>query len=81
VGRWKQIQHITYGPPLPRLMWEYVTTADEMFIDGYFLGVVLMCAAVTELLLADQLMARTQITRDEIDHFGLEQVTILSHRL
>jgi hypothetical protein len=81
VGRWKQIQPVTYGQQLPRLMWEYVTTADEMFIDGHFLGVILLSAAVTELLLADQLMARTQMTRDEIEHFGLEQMTILSHRL
>lgn len=81
VKRWKQIRPVTYGQPLPRLMWEYVATADEMFIDGHFLGVVLLSAAVTELLLADQLMARTQMTRDEIEHFGLEQMTILSHRL
>jgi len=81
IKRWKQIQPVTYGQPLPKLMWEYVTTADDMFIDGHFLGVVLLCAAVTELLLADRVMTRTQMTRDEIEHFGLEQMTILSHRL
>jgi hypothetical protein len=81
VKRWKQIQPVTYGQPLPKLMWEYVTTADEMFIDGHFLGVILLSTAVTELLLADQLMARTQMTRGEMEHFGLEQMTILSHRL
>jgi hypothetical protein len=81
VKRWKQIQPVTYGQPLPKLMWEYVTTADDMFIDGHFLGVVLLCAAVTELLLADQVMTRTQMTRDEMGHFGLEQMAILSHRL
>ena len=81
VKRWKQIRPATYGQPLPKLMWEYVTTADDMFIDGHFLGVVLLSAAIMELLLADQLMARTQMTRDEIEHFSLEQMTILSHRL
>jgi len=81
IKRWKQIQPVTYGQPLPRLMWEYMTTADDMFIDGHFLGVVLLCAAVTELLLADRVMTRTQMTRDEIEHFGLEQMAILSHRL
>jgi hypothetical protein len=62
-------------------MWEYVTAADDMFIGGHFLGVVLLCAAVTELLLADRLMARVQMTGDEIEHFGFEQMAILSHRL
>lgn len=81
VKRWKQIQPVTYGQPLPKLMWEYVTTADDMFIDGHFLGVVLLCAAVMELLLADRVMTRTQMTGDEIKHFGLEQMAILSHRL
>lgn len=81
IKRWKQIQPVTYGQPLPKLMWEYVITVDGMFIDGHFLGVVLLCAAVTELLLADQLMARTQMIGDEIEHFGLEQMAILSHRL
>jgi hypothetical protein len=82
VKRWKQLQPATYGQGLlPRLMWEYVTTADQMFVDGHFLGVVLLCAAVTELLLADQVMTRTQMTRGEMEHFGLEQMAILSHRL
>jgi hypothetical protein len=81
VKRWKQIQPVAYGQQLPRLMWEYVTTADDMFIDGHFFGVVLLSTAVTELLLADQLMARTQMTRDEAERFGLEQMTIMCHRL
>ena len=81
VKRWKQIRPATYGQPLPKLMWEYVTTADDMFIDGQFLSVVLLSAAIAELLLADQLMARTQMTGGEIEHFGLEQMAILSHRL
>lgn len=81
IKRWKQIQPLTYGQPLPKLMWEYVATADEMFIDGHFLGVILLSTAVMELLLADQLMARAQMTRSETEHFGLEQMTILSHRL
>ena len=79
--RWKQIKPVTYGQPLPRLLWEYVTTADEMFIEGHFWGVILLSAAITELLLADQLMARAQMTGGEIEHFRLEQMAILAHRL
>jgi hypothetical protein len=62
-------------------MWEYVTTADEMFIDGHFLGVVLLCAAVTELLLTDQLMANSGMMKDEVERFSLEQMAILAYRL
>ena len=81
VKRWKQIRPATYGQLLPKLMWEYVTTADEMFIDGHFLGVVLLCAAVMELLLTDQLMANSGMMKDEVEHFSLEQMAILAHRL
>ena len=81
VKRWKQIQPATYGQPLPKLMWEYVTTADDMFIDGHFLGVVLLCAAVTELLLTDQLMTNSGMMKDEVERFSLEQMAILAHRL
>ena len=81
VKRWKQIRPVTYGQPLPKLMWEYVTTADEMFIDGHFLGVVLLCAAVTELLLMDQLMVNSGMIKDEVERFSLEQMAILACRL
>jgi hypothetical protein len=81
IERWKQIQPVTYGQQLPRLMWEYMTAADEMFIDGHFLGVILLSAAITELVLSDQLMAVAPLTSAEIERFGLEQMTILSRRL
>jgi len=81
VRRWKQLQPVTYGQPLPELMWGYVTTADAMFIDGHFMGVVLLCAGIIELVLADQLMTRSQMTRDEVERFNLEQMVILAHRL
>jgi len=81
VKRWKQIQPVTYGQQMPQFMWEYVTKADEMFIDGHFLGVVLLSAGIVELLLADQMIVRSQMTRDEIERFSLEQLAILAHRL
>lgn len=81
VKRWKQIQAVTYGQQLPELIWEYVTTADEMFIDGHFIGVILLCASIMELSLTDRLMSRTQMARKETERFGLEQMTILAHRL
>lgn len=80
VKRWKQLQPVTYGQQLPELIWEYVTTADEMFIDGHFIGVILLCASIVELSLTDRLMSRTQMGRKETERFGLEQMTISAHR-
>ena len=81
IKRWKQLVPVTYGQQLPELIWEYVTTADEMFTDGHFIGVILLCASTVELSLADQLISRTQMVQGEIERFSLEQMTILAHRL
>jgi len=81
IERWKQIQPVTYGQQLPELIWDYLTTTDEMFIDGHFLGVILLCASIVELSLSDRLMSRIQIVTDEIERFSLEQMTILARRL
>lgn len=81
VRRWKQLRPVIYGQALPQLMWDYLTEADEMFIDGHFISVVLLCAGITESVLADQLMLRTQMTKGELEHFNLEQMAILAHRL
>lgn len=81
IKRWKQIQPVTYGQQLPELIWDYLTTADQMFIDGHFLGVILACASIVELSLSDRLMLRTQVAPKEMEHFSLEQITILARRL
>lgn len=81
VERWKELVPANYTVPLPSLLWEYVTEADDMFIRGHFMGVILLCAAVMELVLADQLRSIMGATKEEIEHFGLEQMLILSHRL
>lgn len=81
VRRWKQLQPVTYGQTLPQLMWDYINKAVEMFIDGHSIGAVLLCAAITELVLADRLMSTIPMTRDEVGHFSLEQMAMLAHRL
>jgi hypothetical protein len=81
VRRWKQLQPVTYGQPLPELMWEYVTEVDEMFKNGHFIGVVLLCAGIAELVLADQLVVKVHMDKDEVERFNLEQMAILAHRL
>ncbi len=39
VRRWRQIRPAIYGQLMPKLMWEYLTTADNMFTNGHFIGV------------------------------------------
>ena len=80
VRRWKKIPKATYDAPLPRLLWEYVTMADSMYIHGYSVGVILLCAAVLELILADQLISNMQMTAKEVQRFSLAQMAIISHR-
>lgn|GEM_PF-3596311 len=58
VERWKQLQPTLYDKPMPELMFTYSSKADQMFINGHFIGVILLCAAVVELCLADQLMSK-----------------------
>ena len=81
VERWKQFMPVTYNVTLPNLAWCYLTEADDMFIRGHFMGVILLCAGIMELVLGAQLKSRTQMTQDEVKRFGLEQMVILGHRL
>jgi hypothetical protein len=80
IKRWKQIQPVTYGQQLPELIWDYLTTTDDMFIDGHFLGVILLCASIVEMSLSDRLVSRIQMAPKEIERFSMEQMTILAHR-
>jgi len=79
--RWNQIQPATYDTQLPELIWEYITTIDQMFIDGHFLGMILLCASIVELSLADRLMSITKIDSKESERFNLQQMAIVAHRL
>jgi len=81
VERWKQLVPVTYDVTLPNLVWYYITETDEMFISGHFIGVILLCASIVELVLADQIRSRSQMAEKESERFGLEQLVILGHRL
>ncbi len=81
VVRWKQLIPAAYDVTLPNLAWDYITEAVNMFIRGHFTGVVLLCAGIAELVLADQLRSKSQMTEKEVERFGLEQLVILGHRL
>jgi len=79
--RWKRLVPATYQGRLPDLLWEYVTEVDDLYIRGHFIGVVLMCASILEMVLADQLKNKLKLTQAEIERFRLEQMEILSHKL
>ncbi len=81
VSRWKQLQPATYRPPMPALLWEYITEADDMFIRGHFLGTILLCAAAMELVLTDQLKSKMKMTQEQIERFGLDHLIILGGKL
>ncbi len=80
IERWKKIETAYYGR-LPDLLGEYVEEAVEMYINGHYMGVILLCAGVLELVLTDQLKTKLKLTQNEVERFRLEQMEILSHKL
>ena len=81
VVRWKRLTPATYKGTLPNLARLYITEAVDMYITEHFIGVVLLCATIAELVLADQLRSKTGMTEKEVEHFELNQMVILSQRL
>jgi hypothetical protein len=62
VKRCMQIDPLTYRPALPDLLWEYTVEAGRLYINGHFMGVILFCAALAEIVLADQLKRKLEPT-------------------
>lgn len=53
---------------------------EEMFVDGYFIGTVLLCAAIAEIILPNQLMSHGVTSNDEIKQLTFEEISILASR-
>ena len=81
VERWKQIIPAVYEVPLPELVWGYLSEVDKMYIAGHFLGTIVFCACIAELILADQIKSKVGMKSKEVERFGLEQLIILGRRL
>lgn len=79
VERWKKIKPAYYRM-LPTLLWEYVNEADELYISGHYIGTILLCAGILELVLTDQLKTKLKLTQNEVERFRLEQMEILSNK-
>lgn len=75
IFRWKQIAPVTYsGTLMPDLLWEYINETDEMYIQGSYIGVIVLCSTTIELVLADQLKSINLASSEKIERFNLEQM-------
>ena len=81
IRRWKKLVPATYNVNLPNLVWYYLTESDEMYISGHFLGAILLCAGIAEIIIADQIKINLMLSTRETERFGLEQLTILGQRI
>jgi hypothetical protein len=74
VKRWKQLDPITYdGRSAPNLVFHYGAEAIQLFIDGYYLGVILLCAGIVEMVLLDQLM-KNGMSSKRLKSAGLKEL-------
>jgi hypothetical protein len=70
VNRWMQIKPGTYNVPLPDLVWEYLTEADDMYIRGHYLATITLCATTMELVIAHQLKSVDNMIQKKTKVFG-----------
>lgn len=77
VDRWKGIANASFDSLPDNLAWFYLTEMDEMYINGHFVGVVLLCAAMAEMILIDQLKSKLKIPRKQTERSGLDRLITL----
>ncbi len=77
VERWRSIAS-AIPQYLPRLLWEYLTEMNELYVGGHSTGVILFCAALIEGMLRDQLSSKDLLNKDELDRLELGRLSSLS---
>jgi hypothetical protein len=75
--RWSELAPSTFSADLPHLIWRYLNEAEDMYIYGYFIGVILLSAGTVELALSDQVASKMKIDERDIGRFELQQLIIL----
>lgn len=80
VRRWGEISHVTYIGELPELLLEYSAAAIQLYINGNFGSVILWCASILELVLADKLISEGKGTKEIIELLNLREKTALCRR-
>jgi hypothetical protein len=81
VERWSNLIPEDFTANLPHLIWRYITEAEDMYIYGFFIGVIMLCAGTVELTLSDQVASRLKLGEREAGRFELQQFITLGHRL
>jgi len=77
VQRRLEISSLGYVGELPELLWEYSVEAVQLYINGNFSSVILWCAAILELILADKLINGGKGTKEVIELLSLKEKTNL----
>lgn len=79
--RWGELAPATESGGLPHLVWRYLTEAEEMYVNGFFIGVIMVCAGTVELTLSDRIASRLKISERDIARFELFQFIVLARAL
>jgi hypothetical protein len=80
VKRWGHIVPLTYRAALPDLLWEYSIEATRLYINGHYMGVILFCAALAEIVLADQLKGKPELMSTAQEKPGLSRMADLAYQ-
>ena len=68
-------------PGEPELLFNYMVDAKWMFVNGHFMGAVLVCAGIVEMILAHQIRDYLKMGLREVERFNLNQMVVLARRL
>lgn len=77
VKRVSDLSKVTFVKPLPKLLWEYIGEAGQLYINGHFSNVILWCASMLELALADKLIDSGKGVKEVIEPLSLDRKTRL----
>lgn len=80
VKRCMQMVPLTYQAALPDLLWEYTVEATRLYINAHFMGVILLCAALAEIVLADQLKGKLRLTVTTLKKLRLSDMIVKAHK-
>ena len=80
VRRRREISPAIYGGDLPELLWAYSGEAIKSYIWGEFSSVILFCASILELVLADKLIRESKGTKEVIEMLTLNEKTRLCYQ-
>ena len=80
VRRWGEISRVAYIGELPELLQDYSAKVIQLYINGNFCSVILWCASILELVLADKLISEGKGKKEVIELLSLKEKTDLCRR-